>query len=510
IIAGATGTAEALATPTPVRPTMTLRPNQITATALVAWATQTAAARIPTLPPTRTLTPHQMTVTAIVSGATAAAQGTFTVTPVMPAPSATGNPILLTATAIIAQASQTAQAFQPTPTPRPTLRPTRTPTPTPTETPDWEATATAIVASATAAAQRTPSGAVEDGAARFTLGPDDEITLRLTVPEGWPAPDVLDTHTLYLTDDTAQIFIYTGDAAYFENTWQIPADADFATEAAVAVQTNITGGTLTAYASGTARVARILLDDGAGAVYVIHAGSNEWLILSASVPPDEFEDYQTDVFEPLIASLDVDIEEIAMPTPTSSPTAIPASQTPVSVERYESDELGLAFEAPRGWDTDLERSDFVAGVTLNAVLFYSNSDDVEVGEPSAPALSVVRMDGTVTSVRTPRDLLQTMLGNDLDQIESYAALDYPAARGTSPDTIELPAIVYALQLTEDDWLMVLLVAPGAADQLPRLEETVLLPLLHSLEVSEAGPPTAPPTRTPEPSDTPSPTPTPVS
>jgi hypothetical protein len=102
--------------------------------------------------------------------------------------------------------------------PTATLRPTATftPTSTPTATPNWGATATVYVDSltATASALATPVGRYEDAASGIAFD----------VPDGWQQPRPVNANILYLTDGTAQIFIYRGDAAYFDTDWGIPAD----------------------------------------------------------------------------------------------------------------------------------------------------------------------------------------------------------------------------------------------------------------------------------------------
>ncbi len=261
---------------------------------------------------------------------------------------ATPNPPQMTATQIIADATATA-IFQlsATPTPLPTSTPTRAPTatftPSPTYTPttDFGATATAMVvdATATAAALQAEPSAVE-----------------FDVPEGWNPPVRLSDNTLYLTDGTAKLFVYSGDAAYFAARWGIPEDVTDMSGALDALAARM-GGTVSA--SPLANAVPVLLPvahDEQGVVYLVMG--DPWVIVSASAPEDDFETFQMDIVEPLIQSF-----KGAAPTVTPTPVEPSATPTPeptaapVTFEPYTNETMGLAFDVPVGWAEYIDEFD---------------------------------------------------------------------------------------------------------------------------------------------------------
>jgi hypothetical protein len=166
--------------------------------------------------------------------------------------------------------------------------------------------------------------------------------------------------------------------------------------------------------------------------------------------------------------------------------------------QHVSDVLGLAFDAPSGWVTDVK-----AEGGFGAHWFYSNPADLETGEPSAPALGVVRGTGAALDspgAKTPQAFLAALIGVDVDDVEPYTELDYPAARHPV-DQDGLASLITVVQLGPDDWLIVVLASPDEA-AVSRLDELIVIPLLHSLEITgpapaateamEDGPPPPPP------------------
>ncbi len=72
---------------------------------------------------------------------------------------------------------------------------------------------------------------------------------------------------------------------------------------------------------------------------------------------------------------------------------------------------------------------------------------------------------------------------DRDQVKPFSLEAFPAARAVISETeSESGGVVYALRLDEDNWLIVGLVAPRDQNVL-LLDETIILPLLHSIEVT---------------------------
>ena len=276
------------ATPSAVPPTVTPSPAGptpdlfATATAIVREATRAGVASptrtaIPPSPvvtsipvtPTRTLYPAQITGTAIIANATGTAaareQGTLP-------PSATIGPAQFTATAIIANATATAAVLQ---------------TAEPSATPDLDATATAIVSQVTATAAALAEA---------------EFPLAFEVPEGWADPARRDANTVFLTDGTAQVFVYAGERDELRGLWQIPDDVTSRDEAADRIAQRL-GGLVARHDNDNVSLILIAGDETRGAVYLITLPDGDLAVVSANVPADEFEDYRAEIFEPLVASL---------------------------------------------------------------------------------------------------------------------------------------------------------------------------------------------------------------
>ena len=319
----------------------------------------------PTLTPT--LRPAQMTATQIIEGATATAIFRLSATPT---PTATAAP-----------------------TRAPTV--TRTPSPTYTPTTDFGATATAIIVEATASAealQAQPSGAAFD------------------VPEGWNAPVHLSGNALYLTDGSARIFVYSGDAAYFAARWGIPEETTQMPGAVDALAARI-GGTLGASPLSNAIPVMLPAAHGKqGVVYLVIG--RPWLIVSASAPEDEFEAFQMEVVEPLIQSFK-DVTPVEPPTPVE-PTATPQpTAAPVTFEPYSNETIGLAFDVPVGWAEYVDDSLNEPGG--QAVFFFSSPDQVGnlAGDLKAPVIFLLRVEPKlmgIGSVDSPEEMLKAAFG----------------------------------------------------------------------------------------------------
>jgi hypothetical protein len=394
----------------------------------------------PTLTPT--LNPPQMTATQIIRGATATAIVRLSATP-----------------------TATASA---TPTRAPTA--TRTPSPTYTPTPEFVATATARVTEATATAaalQAEPSA------------------LKVAAPEGWNAPVRLSGNVLYLTDGSARIFVYSGDAAYFADRWSIPEDATTMSDALDALAARVGGTVSVSPLSNAVPVMLPAAHGEQGIVYLVMC--QPWVIVSVSAPQVGFETFHLNVLLPLIQSF-------KSAAPTATPTPIPPTATPeptaapLTFEPYANETIGVAFDLPGGWAeyTD-DAFDSPGG---RAVFFFSNPDQVGnlADIPDAPVLFVLRANSDFVSgpsIQSPEELLAEALGLRGDQIKPFDLDAFPAARAViMGDSGGSSGVIYGLRLGSDDWLVVGLAAPYDQNVL-LLDETVILPVLHSLEITGA-------------------------
>ncbi len=436
---------------------------QATATAMVQMATMTAGPSAAT----GTATPlpdFRATATAVIQYATAtgAAREPATATPnsVALALTQTARDLTATATAYITP------TIRPSYTPRPTS--TLTPTPTPTNTPQWGATATQVVATAVAMAP---------------------AELLVEVPAGWQPPRQIDAHRVLLTDDTAQVYIYRGDAAYFEQTWGIPADTRDPQVALDAIAAR-TGGSLQPVALADVYRVTTARRAGRGAVYLIAPEDGAWRVVSATAPADEFDTYQREVFLPLVAALAAS-EAALPPTTTPIPPAAAADAGAVSMQPYESATLGVTFDAPATWMPWMYQSLNDPDQGVYSVIFYSNPDDIseDMPPPTAPAILVIRLDAAVffpgQTIETPEDVLSEFFGASLDAITPFSGANYPAARATSDDARDVAAVFYALHEAGDTWLLATLITPLDGPLL-QLDETVMMPLVVS--ISELEPP----------------------
>jgi hypothetical protein len=394
----------------------------------------------PTPTPTPTLSSPQMTATQIITGATATAIFRLSATPT-PTPSAT-------------------------PTRAPTA--TRTPTPTFRPTTDFGATATVVVTEMTATAaalQAEPSGVAFD------------------VPEGWNAPVRLSGNTLYLTDGSARIFVYSGDAAYFAARWGIPEETTSMSGALDALAARV-GGTVSA--SPLANAVPVLLPAAHGEQGVVYlVMGRPWVIVSASASADGFDTFQMDTVEPLIQSFK-DVAPVETPTPLP-PTATPQPTTaPVTFEPYTNEAIGLAFDVPGGWAEYVDDSLNAPGG--QAVFFFSNPDQAgNLDVPDAPVLFVLRVGSDFVGtgfIKSPEDLLTAAFGLPADQVKPFSLDAFPAARVVIKGDTEgsSSGIVYGLRLGSNDWLVVGIAAPRDQNVL-LLDETIVLPVLHSLKVT---------------------------
>jgi hypothetical protein len=405
---------------------------------------------------------------AALSVEVAPAQPTPTPTPTLSSPQMTATQIVMgaTATAIFRLSATPTPTSTATPTRAPTA--TRTPTPTFTPTTDFGATATVVVMEMTATAvalQAEPSGVTFD------------------VPEGWNAPVRLSGNTLYLTDGSARIFVYSGDAAYFAARWGIPEETTSMSGALDALAARV-GGTVSA--SPLANAVPVMLPAAHGEQGVIYlVMGRPWVIVSASAPEDGFDTFQMDTVEPLIQSFK-DVTPVETPTPVP-PTATPEpTAAPVTFEPYTNEAIGLAFDVPGGWAEYADDSLNVPGGQV--VFFFSNPDQAgNLDVPDAPVLFVLRVGSDFVGsgpVKSPEDLLATAFGLPAGQVKPFSLDAFPAARAVIKGDTEgtSSGIVYALRLGSNDWLVVGIAAPRDQNVL-LLDETIILPLLHSLKVT---------------------------
>ncbi len=477
-------------TPTPVPPTPTPRPTDTTTPTPVPTntplptATDTPTPR-PTNTPTSTPTPLPPTPFATLepspTGAAPDLFATATALASSPTPGAaelTATQIVAEATdAAIAQATQTQVALDLTATQAASAQ---TPTPPPTATPDLQATATAIVLAATATAEALA---------------EQPLGLIFPLPEGWRAPVQLDAHTLRLTDGTAEIFIYRGDSAYFAEAWGIPADETDLVAAARALARQVNGKLLPF--EGKAAIP-ILLAPGAGRQGVLYLAplDGEWLLLSGNAPEAELPAYQADVFEPLLLALEVippgvtptpTPRPMRTPQPTRTPIVIPPTSTPSgpALVTYRSAALGLEFLIPEGWMETAPDDLSLAEANVSGVLFFASAEDAarSADTPSQPLLMVLRAQPGAETLdvpeNTPAGLLSGLFNVPAANIMPVE-MDFPAARGLIVRA-DSTAILYALALGPDDWAVVGAVVPLAYD-FQAVDDELLCPLLDSLTV----------------------------
>jgi len=484
-------------TPTPVPPTPTPRPTDTATLTPVptntplptATATPTPLPPTPTPRPTNTpsATPTPLPPTPFATlepSPTGAAPDLFATATAL-APSPTPGAAELTATQIvaeatdaaIAQATQTQVALDLTAT---QAAAARTPTLPPTATPDLRATATAIVLGATATAEALAG---------------QPLGLIFPLPEGWRAPVRLDAHTLRLTDGTAEIFIYRGDPAYFAEAWGIPADETDLVAAAEALARQV-NGKLQPF-EGKAAIP-ILLAPGAGRQGVLYLAplDGEWLLLSGSAPEAELPAYQADVFEPLLLALEVippgvtptpTPRPMRTPQPTRTPIVFPPTPTPSgpALVTYRSTALGLEFLVPEGWTETAPGDLNLPDASVSGVLFFASAEDAArpADTPSQPLLMVLRAQPGAETLdvpeNTPAGLLTGLFKVPAANI-APVEMAFPAARGLIVQA-DSTAILYALALGPDDWAVVGAVVPLSYD-FQAIDDGLLCPLLDSLTV----------------------------
>ncbi|MCD4686479.1 MAG: hypothetical protein K8S97_11150, partial [Anaerolineae bacterium] len=394
---------------------------------------------------------------------------TFTPTAVPPTLSAFQQ----TATAVIHEATLMATLYvPPTVGPTRTPRPTRTPTHTPTFTPspDFPATATVAVQNVTATAQVATAEAM--------------AIIPFNVPAGWGWPRLTDPATVYLTDDTAQVFITSADAAYFEARWGIPADETGVLQASGAV-VQLTGGQKVAYDVLTQMVTIQVADgDDRGMIYLMPRAEDGWTLISVSAPAADFDTY-ADVFAMLVAAYAGAADEAATP-----PDPVPATVNPsdVTLTPYRDDALGLAFDAPAGWVESVDETLNEPDMGLYAVIFFASAEDAANadGVPAMPALAVLRFNGAEflmeSGIATPGDLLVQMMDIDREHVLPFDAAEYPAARAVL-DEDGMYGAIYALALPDDHWVIMLLVVPPEAN-VALWDEVVLMPVVRSVALLE--------------------------
>jgi hypothetical protein len=243
-----------------------------------------------------------------------------------------------------------------------------------------------------------------------------------------------------------------------------------------------------------------------GMVYLTQLADGNWLLVSTVAPKDQLDSYRTTVFEPLLQSLQVPGR---VPPATATPTP---ESTPVVLTSYTNQDLGLTFHVPDGWNeyTGGELTDPALGVF--AVMFFSNPDDASDPEatPSKPALAFLRVMASkyqpYQGMSSPSDFLVQALDVEAQQIQPFSTASYPAARVIIEEA-ENKGAVYGLELGQDDWLIVALVVPPE-ENIMLWDETVMMPVVRSIQVIEAVATPVPPTLTPLPTYTPRPTYTP--
>ena len=453
--------------------------------------TRTSSA--PTPPPTRTARGTAnlpATATAIIRTATAQALASQSAPPTL-------NALALTSTQLGTElALMVTPTFTVTPTFMPSQVSTSTPSRTPTVTPDFGATATSFVTgiTATAAAQVTGIGRYQNAS----------FGVAFEVPDGWKQPYAISDNALYLTDGSAEIYFYRGDESYFAAQWGIPAGEDDPLAAAQVVADEI-GGTVEPYDELDLSGARLIgePDDPRGVLTFLALEDGAWLIASASFPADDFDTALEDTLPPLLDSLEILAYRPALtstPMPTRSPTSTvsPTPQptlTPVptltlleladgtlALTPIENPPAGLRYAVPENWIRFYIEDE----VNVQGDRLYADPEDRDRAEPLSPMLLVLRTWDTGFDADTPEDYVRD-LGNLNAAIEPYGGLDYPAVwfydRVQDSDSADMLGIAYFLQLGDDDWLTVLLFAPGyTRDDVDALDEGLMRPILESFEV----------------------------
>ncbi len=452
----------------------------MTATQLIADVTATAAAATPAPP---TPSGAQMTATQLIADVTATAAAATPAPPTLSAFQMTATQVIQDATAMALQAGSATPRM--TETARPTF--TLTPSATFTATADYGATATQVVADATATA-----------AALEAEAPD----ITLPVPEGWADPRRIDAHTFYLADGTAELFVYRGDTAFFETRWGIPADETRVLHAASAI-VRLTGGKKTAFDVRLQMVTiQVPDEDVQGVIYLLaRPEADGWLLVSASAPAASFGAYKTEVFDPLanelagaVSGAEAQEPDAATPAPTETPvpplTAIPSGAaivpSDVALTAQRSARLALALDVPEGWHrvADDEMNDPDMG--LHVELFFADPADAERPNetPARPALAVMRFQDDqflmTGGVATPGDLMVQLMDIEREAIAAFDGADYPAARAMFEEP-GMVGVLYALQLADDDWVLVLLSVPPG-DNVALWDEVVLMPVVRSVAV----------------------------
>lgn len=463
--------------------------------------------------------------------ATAAAQQVTMASPVPDIAEPTGPG--MTATHIVQMATETAAAWM-TLTATPTLPPTWTMTftaaPAVEPTRDYAATATAIMDQATAVAQ-----------ALDELPPN----IAFDVPDGWREPERLDANTVYLTDGTAQVFIYRGDAAFFEQNWGIAAGETDLLAAAESLAAGVDGEVLSFDGKAAVPVLAPARNGVQGVLYLAQVAGGEWLILSGSAPEDDLAGYQADAFEPILLSLEITgpalPPALSVPTLTPSPTVLPSftpTPAPPTLNPYLMTATQFAAEltmtatlhvtpsrtpAPSltpsltpsptfTWtptpDFDQTATAIVEQVTATAEAREAVPPDMtfEVpegwGDPERLDDNTIRLtDGTAQAFiyRGDAAFFEQRFGIPADETDLLAAAEAVAAHlggdvgsfeGQAAIPVLLPAsgdrqgVVYLAQLEGGEWLILSGSAP--VDDLDGYREGAFEPILLSLEVTHSG------------------------
>jgi len=195
-------------------------------------------------------------------------------------------------------------------------------------------------------------------------------------------------------------------------------------------------------------------------------------------------------------------------TPTIAPTPTPRSLT-VRLEMYRDTGLGLRYPAPAGWTRHVYSRLPGLNDGVRNTFYYTNRSDIgpDVPLPTAPALFLLRVDLTEANLGTtefdsPVEFLREFGGFEEAVIEEYDDGTFLAARLAEAADAggDMDVLVYAVMFSPSDWLMLSLVAPEGQPLLG-LDETLVQPLICSLDVlDETAPASSPlswPTLTPE-------------
>ncbi len=420
------------------------------------------------IPPTATAAANRMPLRLIASP-----------TAIRATPTQAYSGFSLTATQLANDLTQTANYYQSPTTRPPSPTYTPTPSPTPTMTPNWNATATAYVAQATQTAEilSTPVTHYADSASGLTFD----------VPEGWQAPQMISAHAIYLTDGIAKIFVYSGNAAYFES--YIPTDITDLNAAAEAVSQQMNAPIVPSNVEGAARIVPAAKDGRQGEIYLF-APDGGWLLISLNAPTADYDTYRKMCLRRSWTRLCCRAKR-TLPPPTATLTLRSNSDTtaPVVLKPYTGSKVDIAFVVPAGWIEWVSEDMSMAEAGVWGAAFSEKEEDVNiVGSQSGLILSVIRYDTTLNpdldmAYETPDALLEEMVTetNNQEVISPVTFLSdspYPAA-GVILEYPDFSAVFYAVKLDQNNWALVTLSGPPHSDLLP-LDEPMMHAIIRSI------------------------------